>query len=79
MVGDLVYLKLQPCRLKPFANKINEKFSPQFYDPYKIIKVVGHVTYQVELLPDTKIHPIFHVSLLKKVMLTLFNYIPYHL
>lgn len=29
-VGDWVYLKLQPYRMKSLARKINEKFSPVF-------------------------------------------------
>nr|GEV85633.1 hypothetical protein [Tanacetum cinerariifolium] len=39
--------------------------SPRFYDPYRIIRKVGKVAYKLELPPDTRIHPVFHVSILK--------------
>ncbi|MCI23458.1 hypothetical protein A2U01_0044638, partial [Trifolium medium] len=51
VIGDFVYLKLQPYRSKSLAKKINEKLSPRFYGPYKITKVVGQVAYQLELPP----------------------------
>lgn len=45
VVGDLVYLNLQPCKWKSLLKKINDKLRPQFYGPYKITKVVGQVYY----------------------------------
>lgn len=67
-VGDGVYLKLQPYRLKSLAQKINEKLSPRFYGPYQITKTIGQVAYQLDLPPKSRIHPVFHVSLLKKAL-----------
>jgi len=42
--------------------------SPRFYDPYKIIKIIGQVSYQLDLPPKARIHLVFHVSLLKKAI-----------
>lgn len=41
---------------------------PCFYGPYKIIRKVGEVAYELELPPERKIHNVFHVSCLKKDM-----------
>jgi hypothetical protein len=68
VVGDWVYLKIQPYRLKSLAKRINEKLSPRFYGPYKITKIIGQVAYQLDLPPEARIHPVFHVSLLKKAI-----------
>ncbi|KAJ1380355.1 Retrotransposon gag domain [Sesbania bispinosa] len=66
--GDWVYLKLQPYRLRSLAKKVNEKLSPRFYGPYQVIKRVGQVAYQLQLPCESRIHPVFHVSLLKKAI-----------
>lgn len=48
--------------------KRNEKLSPKFFDPYKIVERVEPVTYKLELPAETTIHPVFHVSQLKKLI-----------
>jgi len=40
------------------------KLNPKRYGPFKIIKVISSVAYQLELPPSWKIHPVFHASLL---------------
>lgn len=37
-----------------------------FIGPYKIIKTIGAVAYELELPAMTRMHPVFHVSLLQK-------------
>lgn len=51
--GDWVFLKLQPYRMRSLARKPNEKLSPRFYGPYKVIQKIGEVAYRLEL-PEGK-------------------------
>ena len=67
-VGDFVYLCLHPYRQSSFKKKGAKKFQPRFCGPYKIIRKVGEVAYELELPPESKIHNVFHVSHLKKVV-----------
>ncbi|XP_070022048.1 uncharacterized protein LOC142177512 [Nicotiana tabacum] len=62
----MVFLKLQPYRQTSLALRRNLKLNSKFYRPYKVIAKVGQVTYKLELPPTSKVHPVFHVSLLKK-------------
>ncbi|KAJ0900594.1 putative nucleotidyltransferase, Ribonuclease H [Helianthus annuus] len=63
--GDYVFLKIQPYRQKSLAKRRYEKLSPRFYGPYRVSRKVGPVAYQLELPSDARIHPVFHVSMLK--------------
>ena len=45
------------------------KLSPRYVGPYKIMKRIGKVAYELELLAKlAAVHPVFHISLLKKCM-----------
>ena len=67
-MGDLVYLHLQPYKQSTLKEKRAEKLKPRFYGPYKVIKCVSKVAYELELPKGSKIHNIFHVSCLKKAI-----------
>jgi hypothetical protein len=67
-VGDLVFLRLQPYRQSSLKKSRAKKLKPRFYGPYRIMRRVGEVTYELELLEGRKIHNVFHVSCLKKVV-----------
>ena len=43
------------------------KLSPRYVGPYKIMKRVGKVAYELELPAElAAVHPVFHILLLKK-------------
>jgi hypothetical protein len=45
-----------------------EKLKLKFYEPYKVIRIIGKVAYELELPEGIKIHNVFHVSCFKKVV-----------
>ena len=65
-LGDFVYLRLQPFRQLSVRTRGNQKLSPCFYGPYQVVECLGTVAYRIALPTDSRIHPVFHVSQLKK-------------
>jgi hypothetical protein len=61
-------LKLQPYAQSSLASHANQKLAFIFIGPFPIVQKVGAVAYKLELPQSSTIHPIFHVSELKKVV-----------
>lgn len=66
-VGDMVYSKMQPYRTAAFGFKQALKLTSKFYGPFKVMQKVGRVAYKLQLPENMGIHPVFHVSQLKKL------------
>ena len=64
----MVYLRLQPYRQSSLKKSGVEKLKPRFYGPYKVIRKVGEVAYEIELPEGSRVHNVFHVSRLKKAI-----------
>ena len=68
-VGDWVFLRLQPYKQMSLKQaKKDNKLSPKYYGPYKVLQKIGTMAYKLELPASSRAHPIFHVSCLKKVI-----------
>lgn len=65
-IGDYVFVKLQPYRQKSVMIRGNQKLSPKYFGPYKILDTCGKVAYKLELSATSYIHLVFHVSQLKE-------------
>ena len=60
-IGDYVLLNARNLQIKGVASR---KLSAKYVGPYEVIATHGNTAYK--LPASMKIHPVFHVSLLKK-------------
>ena len=65
-MGDHVFLRVSPSKgVVRFGKK--GKLGPRFIGPYEILRRVGPVAYELVLPPElSRVHPVFHVSMLRK-------------
>jgi hypothetical protein len=68
-VRDWVLLRLQPYKQMSLKQaKKDNKLSLKYYGPYKVLQKIGTMAYKLELPASSQVHPVFHVSFLKKVI-----------
>ena len=48
--------------------KKDNKLSPKYYGPYKVLQKIGTMACKLELPTSSQVHPVFHFSCLKKVI-----------
>ena len=65
-MGNRVFLKVSPWKgVLIFGRR--GKLRPRYIWPYEIIAKVGPVAYRLDLPPElSKVHNVFHVSMLRK-------------
>lgn len=66
-VEDLEFMKLQPYHQTSVALRKNLKLASKYFGPYPVIKKIRPMAYELQLPTESLIHPIFHVSQLKKL------------
>jgi hypothetical protein len=70
-VNDLVYLDATNIAIAPddpmARRKPKNKLHATYLGPFKVLERPSTLNYKLALHPDSKIHPVFHVSLLKPV------------
>ena len=64
-VGDWVLVKLRPHRQTSASETSHSKLAKRYYGPFEVVEKMGKVAYHLRLPSHSRIHPVFHVSLLK--------------
>lgn len=61
-------MKLQSYAQMTVNRRTNKKLSYKFFEPFLILQRIGQVAYKFQLPDTSRIHPVVHVSQLKKAI-----------
>jgi len=68
-IGDSIFLRIQPYKqISLNQAKKDNKLSPNYYGPYKVLQKIDTTAYKLELPASSQVPLVFHVSCLKKVI-----------
>jgi len=65
-INSWVYVKLQPYRQISLSGNKYHKLAKRYYGPFLVLERIGKVAYKLSLPSHSKIHDVFHCSLLRK-------------
>ena len=63
-----MFLRLQPYKKLSLKQQGKNRLAPKFYGPFQINKKIIQVAYRLELPENFRIHNVFHISCLKKML-----------
>lgn len=65
IVGDWVFLSLQPFYQLSLHRQPTHKLSKRFLEPFQILEKIGPIAYNLAFPSTTQLHEVFHDSKLK--------------
>lgn len=63
--GDWVLLRLQPYQQLSVSGRGPPKLAKRYVGPFRVLRVIGAVAYELDLSAEAQVHPVFHVSKLR--------------